>query len=129
MNGGSMKFVIFSLVILSSSLGWSNSLESVFRKDTHLPVILQEKLLHRLKLEIKNLSPFSLREINTELRVDRVDQGVIDYYYTTNFEMSVTCDFHPTTAYLTVKSAEFSFYCQNNCNIEILDIKTQGTCE
>lgn len=124
-----MPFIFFSLIVLNSFTSWGNSLESVFRKETHLPLILQEKILSRLQREITNLRPFSLKEINTDLRVDRVDQGIRDLYYTTNFEMSITCGYHPSTAYVTIESAELSFYCQENCNIEILDIKKTDMCD
>lgn len=124
-----MRFIFFSLIVLNSITSWGNSLESVFRKETQLPLILQEKILSRLQREIPHLRPFSLKEIHTDLRVDRVDQGIRDYYYTTNFEMSVTCGLHPSTAYVTVESAEYSFYCQDDCNIEIVNVKKTDTCD
>lgn len=124
-----MPFIFFSLIFLNSFTSWGNSLESVFRKETHLPLILQEKILSRLQREITNLRPFSLKEVNTDLRVDRIDQGIRDLYYTTNFEMSINCGLHPSTAYVTVESAEFSFYCQEYCNFEIVDIEKTDICE
>lgn len=115
------KFIaLFALSLSVSAL--ANTLETVYKKDTQLPVALQERILKVLKERCPDMiQPYGLREKTTEVRVDRVDQGVIDRYYTTTFSARWYFDgYHPSTSYIEVKSAEYSF--QNGDNLSVLDI-------
>jgi hypothetical protein len=52
-----------------------------------------------------------LTEVKTEVRVDRVDQGVIDYYYTSEFTTKQRLDQYIFDTYkVVVESAIFSAY-------------------
>ena len=120
-----MKMLFILTISFISIMSHANTVESVFKKDTNLPKVLQEKIFMEIVHKIPGLAPFSVYEMTTEVRVDRIDQGIRDYYYKTKFRILTTFDDHRTRGYIFVESAEYSFYCQNDCNFEIQSLKTQ----
>ncbi|WP_408096250.1 hypothetical protein ACJVC5_14520 [Peredibacter sp. HCB2-198] len=111
---------IFALSLSVSAL--ANTIDFTFKKDSPIPVALQERLLKVLKERCPEMVlTYNLREKSTEVRVDRVDQGVIDHYYTTTFSARWYSDgYHPSTSLITVESVEYSL--QNGDNLAVLKI-------
>ncbi len=119
-----MKMLFILTISFFSLMSHANTVDSVFKTDTNLPKILQEKIFMEIVKKIPGLAPFSVFEMTTEVRVDRVDQGIRDYYYKTKFRVLTTADDHRTRGYIYIESAEYSFYCPNDCNFEIQSFKT-----
>ena len=80
----------------------------VFRDKTELPRELHERVYQKA-LECGDIARhWSLQEKTTLVRKDRIDQGIIDYYYTTNFNVQHYFDgTHPITKTIVVKSAQW----------------------
>jgi hypothetical protein len=94
---------------------------------SELPAILRNKIEIELQDRIPCLDKASVKEIMTLVRADRIDQGVVDYYYTSTF--SFRYFFHGNHARrvtLVVKSAEYSGWCQNDCNFKIEEMDTSN---
>lgn len=109
----------FLLFILITTVCQANTVESVFEKDSELSEILKVKILDALKEKFPCLSPYSISEKKTLVRVDRIDQGIIDYYYTTTFSVNHVYDYHPRTYTVTVESQDSDFWCENSCNMTV----------
>ena len=107
------------LFVLFTTVCQANTVESVFNKNSELSEILKVKILVALNEKFPCLSPYSIRETKTEVRVDRVDQGIIDYYYTTTFSVNHDYDYHPRTYTVTVESQDSDFWCEDSCNMTV----------
>ncbi|WPU63197.1 hypothetical protein [Peredibacter starrii] len=115
------KFIaLFALSLSVSAL--ANTIDFTFKKDSPISVELQQRLLKVLKERCPEMvQPYGLREVTTAVRIDRVDQGIIDRYYTTTFSARWYFDgYHPSTSYIEVESVEYSF--QNGDNLAVLKI-------
>jgi hypothetical protein len=72
-------------------------------------------------------SVFGLEEIKTEVREDHVDQGVVDFFYSTSLSSRYFADgMHPATTTIQVESAEYAF--SNGDNLQILGISSGEDC-
>lgn len=114
-----MKALIVIAMVIGTSLANANTIQTVFKKDTKLPVILQEKILAKVQKELPCLDPYGLRETTTAVKIDRVDNGVIDYYYSTSMVVNYHYDYHPRSATIKIDSAHFDYWCEGDCNYEI----------
>lgn len=66
-----------------------------------------------------------LTEVKTEVRVDRIDQGVIDYYYTSEFTTKQHLDQYIFDTYkVVVESAIFSGYDHEAQDWGMIDIQS-----
>ncbi len=124
-----MKSLIVAIATLVSVSTFANDLQSVYKKDTVLPVRVQERVLETLKTQCPNLLiNWGLTEVITTLRVDKVDQGITDYYYTTSFSSRFYFDgMHPSYADITVESVNWDL--QNGDDISIQKIYSPDGCE
>lgn len=123
-----MKKIFLLLGLFLSMQAQANNSDSVFKKDSELPRNLQERVLAAVQSKCANLiMNYGLSEIATEVRIERIDQGVIDRFYTTTFFSRYLFDgTHPTTTYITVESAEYSF--SNGDNLEVTNISSPDGC-
>ena len=63
-----------------------------------------------------------LKEINTEIKYVKIDQGMVDQYFKTDFSVRhYFDDQHPMNMYITVKSAQYAFY--NGKNTEVISVE------
>lgn len=124
-----MKKQALFILLLVSSLTQANTVESTFRPDSSLPLELRENILHAIKSECGNLiTAYGLREITTEVRIERVDQGVLDYYYETTFSSRYYFDrMHPTHTTITVASAKYAV--TNGDPFVVSRVESQHGCE
>ena len=123
-----MKKFIALIVLAASMTSQANTLETVFKKETSIPKELQEKIFESLKTRCSDIiSAYGLREMKTEVRIDRVDQGITDRYYTTVFTSRYYFDgYHPTTTRIEVKSVEYSP--QYDDNFSVLEVNGENGC-
>jgi hypothetical protein len=102
-----MKMTLILLFVPLAS--FANSVETVFNASSALPAELQVRVLEAVKARCsRGLTFNTLRETSTRVRKERVDQGIVDYFYTTDLETTYYFDgMHPVGATITVESAEF----------------------
>lgn len=99
-----MKNFIFSMLILSAV-----SAQAVrYQENTELPLELRAKSTVAVLTQCPFLS--EIKEESTTLFQDYIDQGVIDYYYTTRLSAAACLDQSVCRPYaVMVKSAVYSF--------------------
>ena len=101
-----MKFILLALVFVSLA-AQAVSPEQVFRRDSQLPKELQQRVLNQALTCGDYVAHWSLQEKATTVRVDRIDQGIVDYYYTTELTVQYYFDgTHPATHSIYVQSAQ-----------------------
>lgn len=105
-----MKNFIVLMALTLASVAQANRIDTAFKKDTAVPQELQKRILENVASRCGDIvDAFGLSEIKTSVRVVRVDQGIIDRYYTTTFSSRYIYDYHPRTAIITVETVEWSF--------------------
>lgn len=114
-----MKFLV-TLFFLSTLTVNANTVESVYNDGSKLHRILKTEILDTLTSKFSCINAYGLKEIETEVVVDEVDQGVVDYYYTTTFSATYTYDYHPNNTTIVVRSAK---YAGSNPTIKWTDIE------
>jgi len=114
-----MKCLIIVLATIFSCSSFAGIFTGSYKKDTIVPVNLQDEVAQAIYNRYPCLS--NLLEVDSTERVDRVDQGVVDRYYTTVFTSLSTLD-HPSHVYVTVDFAEYAF--SNGKNTAILNLQT-----
>jgi hypothetical protein len=126
-----MKALFILTLALVTTLVSANTVETVFQKDSELPVILQTQIIKQMTKDIPCLEAYSMSEVKTEVKIDRIDQGITDYYYTTTINFTYFWDrYHPSHGTITVKSEQIDFYCHDHCNFRIAEMLTsEFTCE
>ncbi|ATH08647.1 hypothetical protein BIY24_12025 [Halobacteriovorax marinus] len=112
---------LMTLLFLSCVSVSANTVESIYSAESKLHPALKKEIAAVLLEDYKCINAYGLRELSTEVVVDRVDQGVVDYYYTTTFSATYTYDYHPNTAKVVVKSAK---YAGSNPTIKWTDIES-----
>lgn len=124
-----MKALIVAGITVLSLSSFANTTESVFKKDSQVPQDLQVRILETLKVKCANLLiNYGLTEVSTNVRVDKVDQGITDVYFTTEFSSRYYFDgMHPSYADITVESVQYSY--QNGDNLSVLKISSPDICE
>lgn len=124
-------FLSLSLLLTLSNMAVANTVENSFDSDSKLPNLLKERILEKIKLEIPCLKNDSLKEVKTTEVVDVVDQGVVDYVYTTTLKFQYYPDrYHPAWGELIVKSEHWAGYCKDYCNMQVLEMNSQYfTCD
>lgn len=98
-----MKYLL-ALFALNSA---ANTVSSVYLSDSNLSSDLKEEIIHAVKSKFPCLNPYSLKEQSTIVVQDRIDQGIIDLYFTTTFKAQVTYDYHPRTISIVVESVRW----------------------
>lgn len=122
-----MRNFIVLMALTLTSVAQANRIDTAFKKETAVPQELQKSILENLKTRCGDIvEAYGLTEIKTTVRIDRVDQGVIDRYYTTTFSSRYSYDYHPRTATITVESVEWSY--QYDDPYAILSIKSDSGC-
>lgn len=97
----------------------------VFRADSQLPQELQTRVLAQIHEDCPKA--YELSELETTSRENRVDQGVIDVYYTTKILARWNYDgMHPDAVgeTITVESAE---YAVSNPSVDRYEVKTPSS--
>ena len=126
-----MKYPLI-LALLLPLTTFANSVDTVFKADSALPAELRARVLEAVKARCGDGLTFNtLREDSTSYREERVDQGVIDYIYTTDLQTTYLYDgMHPVGATITVESAEYSVSNPSVDKYEIRGIKdwNSGIC-
>lgn len=124
-----MKKQLLPMLLLSVSLAQANTVESSFQIHSELPSELRVKVLETIKSQCGNLiSAYGLREIRTDVRVDRVDQGIRDYYYETTLSSRYYFDgMHPTYTTITVESAHYDVI--NGEPFAVISVESPDNCE
>jgi hypothetical protein len=120
---------IFSALILVVSLSAeANTSGSVFGRSSPVPAALRERILSAVQARCPSIiTPYGLEEIKTEVREDHVDQGVVDFFYSTSLSSRYFADgMHPATTTIQVESAEYAF--SNGDNLQILGISSGEDC-
>ena len=101
-----MKFMLLALVFVSLA-AQAVSPEQVFLRDTQLPQELQQRVLDQALTCGDYVAHWSLSEKSTAVRVDRIDQGIVDTYYTTELTVMYYFDgTHPATYSIYIQSAQ-----------------------
>lgn len=101
-----MKFMLLALVFVSFA-AQAVSPEQVFLRDSKLPKELQQAVLDQALTCGDYVAHWSLSEKSTAVRVDRIDQGIVDYYYTTELTVQYYFDgTHPETHSIYIESAQ-----------------------
>jgi hypothetical protein len=101
-----MKFALLGIVFLSFA-AQAVTPDQVFRRDTQLPQELQQRVLNKALTCGAYVAHWSLQERATTVRVDRVDQGIVDFYYTTELTVQYYFDgTHPMSYSIFVESAQ-----------------------
>ncbi|MCM2324460.1 MAG: hypothetical protein NDJ90_14475 [Oligoflexia bacterium] len=105
-----LTFSILLVLVLVALEARANSVESVYRRDSVLPDEMKPMILAKLKEQCPDaIAPGGLSELITTVRADKIDQGLIDYYYVTTFDARYYPDgMHPNHTTITVHSAEYS---------------------
>ena len=117
-----MKTILILFTFISTS-SFAGQFKDSFLKKTIVPEALQDELI------LASFQKFgcvdSLYEIKTTKNEIRIDQGLIDTYYTSVFEARFIFDGqHPTSTYITVESFESSF--SNGKNTIVLDVQSSN---
>lgn len=124
-----MKTLIMSVAMLLATPTFANTIESVFKKDSTLPVRVQERVLEALKTRCGNLLiNYGLKEVVTTETIVKVDQGITDRYYKTELSSRFYFDgMHPSYADITVESVLWDH--QNGDDISVQTISSPDRCE
>lgn len=124
-----MKTLIIAAITAVSLSSFANTTESVFKKDSQISKQLQARILETLNARCSNLiTPYRLTEEATTVRVEKVDQGITDYYYTTVFSSRYYFDgMHPSYTEITVESVEYDF--QNGDNLSVSSVTSPDGCQ
>ncbi len=115
-----MKLLAGLLLLISFSAS-ANTIESIYKSDSILHPLLKAEIAEVLTAEYSCINAYGLHEVKTEVVVDEVDQGIVDYYYTTTFSATYTYDFHPNNTTVVVRSAK---YAGSNPTIKWTDIES-----
>ena len=102
-----MKFLVV-LFFFSTLTANANTVDSIYSADSKLDKLLKVEIAGTLVSEFSCINPFGIKEVTTKLVIDEVDQGVVDYYYTTTFSVAYTYDYHPNTATIVVESVKYA---------------------
>lgn len=100
-----MKKLLIALISLTTM---ANTVSSVYLENTNLSSDLKEEVILAVKEQFPCVNNFGLKEVETTVRRDRVDQGIIDLYYTTTFKANITYDYHPRTISIVVNSIRWA---------------------
>lgn len=124
-----MKKLIALLALVVSVYAQANTLDSVYKKDSPVPAELQKLILDSVNTRCADIiSAYGLREVTTTVKVDRVDQGIVDRYFTTVLSSRYPIDgYHYGLSNIEVKTVEYSS--QNGYNsLEVLSVKGDKGC-
>ena len=120
------------LAVLFPLTTFANSVDTVFLPNSALPSELRARILQAVEARCSaGLTHNTLREEATRVREESVDQGVRDYFYTTDLHTTYLFDgTHPVGATITVVSAEYSISNPSVDHFEIKEIKdwNSGIC-
>jgi hypothetical protein len=121
-----MKKFGLILAFLSIVTSFANTAESVYLKDSVLPQSLRHRVLDQIKIRCPDISvELGLKEISTRVHYEKIDQGVLDYFYTTTFLANYRFDgIHLSFAYITVESAEYEISNPTVDRLQILQIRS-----
>lgn len=99
-----MKIMTLFIAILISSLGHART----FNQDSVLPKELRDLIIEEIVKQVPCVEKYSLKERSTQVREDRIDQGVVDYYYKTVLTGSYLYDsYHPARMIIEIDTVEY----------------------
>lgn len=106
-----MKLLIASLFLSATAFA-----------QPQVPAELQEKILKAINTRCERI--YNLRELETETRAVRVDQGQTDYFYTTYFSASWYFDgAHPINITIKVESEDLAIYNPSASRLNVLSVE------
>lgn len=90
-----------------------------------MPIELQEKILKAIADRCERIT--NLQEVETVTRVDRIDQGQVDYYYTTYFTANWYFDgTHPINTTIKVESEDLAIYNPSISRLNVLSVEGEA---
>lgn len=96
------------LVTVISLLVIGQAHASLFLSNTTLPTELQQLIVNTIKKEVPCVALYSLKETETLVREERIDQGVVDYFFTTKITGQYYFDsYHPAAMDVVIETAEY----------------------
>ncbi len=95
---------LFCLLLIVSSFAQAQA-NLVFRTDSVVPSQLQDLIIQTVQSQCIGIAQYSLMESKSFERIDRIDQGIIDRYYTTYINAQFYFDGqHSSTVIIEVNS-------------------------
>jgi len=120
-----MKNGFMIALALVGTSAYANTVATVFRRDSKLPEELKSRVLAAVEAQCAHvLTQFGLSESSTTVASERVDQGVIDYFYTTKLKsQGMDSDgYHPIWNRITVSSAQWAISNPPEASWEVLQV-------
>jgi hypothetical protein len=114
-----MKTLIIAFALSLASTAFAGVFKDSYKENTLVPESLQDEVAQTVLKRFPCLS--NLKEIHTTERTVKIDQGMVDHFYTTVFTAFTNLD-HPNSVYVTVDSAEYAV--QNGKNTDVLGLQT-----
>lgn len=109
-----MKTLLSSLLLSVATLSQAS-----------VPAELQEKILKAIDERCERIT--NVKEIETETRTVRIDQGQIDYYYTTYFSATWLFDgTHPINTTIKVESEDLAIYNPSISRLNVLSVEGEA---
>ena len=102
-----MKSLFTLLFLLTLSVN-ANTIDSIYNSGSQLNNSLKVEIADALTTKFSCINSYGINEVSTEVVVDEVDQGIVDYYYITTFSVAYTYDYHPNEATVVVKSVKYA---------------------
>jgi len=82
-----MRQTVAAFILLFSLISQANTVESTFKIDSPIPQDLKVMILEKLTQTCASaVVENGLTEVQTEVNTVKIDQGQIDYYFTTTFK-------------------------------------------
>ncbi|MGZ5278994.1 MAG: hypothetical protein ACXWC9_03580 [Pseudobdellovibrionaceae bacterium] len=121
-----MKQTVAAFILLFSLISQANTVESTFKIDSPIPQDLKVMILDKLSKTCSNaVVENGLTEVQTEVSKVKIDQGQIDYYFTTTF----TAVHEAGQFEIVVQSADLAIYNPIDARYQVLSIWIDvGTC-
>jgi hypothetical protein len=127
-KGPKMKNLIISLCFFTALTANANTVSVVFKSDSQVPTELQKRISSEVSKKCgPTYSNYTFTEKVTQVRLDRIDQGVTDKYFTTTLTDGGLRGHPELTVSITVESAEYSF--TNGDNLEVISVSSDYGCQ
>ncbi len=121
-------FLFFCFTLSIAAQG--NTINTVFKNESQVPVELQKQILDFVNIRCGNLvSNYGLHELKTTIReYNRVDQGMVDAYFTTTLTSEYYFDkMHPSTTNITIESERYNF--SSGDNFVVISASSSDGCD
>lgn len=100
-----MKKLLLALISLSTM---ANTVSSVYLTNSKLSSDLKEEVIQAVTEKFPCVDSYGLHEVETTVRRDVVDQGIIDLFFTTTFNAQVTFSDNSRTVSIVVESIRWA---------------------